>query len=109
MMQSEHSWDCKECRFSTLFEWEFQEHIKETGHKKGRFSMPFSRWVIQSWLAASATRRVAAAISSLIYVILLVTFIGYFVPITVVFGLSIWIILKADFEFSGTGPEDDSD
>ena len=96
-MQVKHTWDCSECRFTTMFEWEWREHLNATGHRKRRFFMPFSRWIVRSWFEASTGRRILASIGFVTYAVLLVMFIESAVPLTVVFGLFIWIALKAQF------------
>ena len=100
MMQVKQTWDCSECRFATMFEWELLEHLKATGHRKRRFFTPFSRWAIRAWIEASTGRRIFVSIVFVTYVVLLVMFIESAGPITVVCGLFIWIALKARVNFS---------
>jgi hypothetical protein len=101
-MQVKQARECSECGFATLFSWELREHLKATGHRKRRFFTPFSRWIIKNWIKASTTRRITALIISAAYVALLTMFPGNVIPITIVFGLLIWIVLKADSKSSRT-------
>ena len=108
-MQVQYTRRCIECGFATMFDWELRAHLKATGHRRRRYSMPFSRWVIGRWIGASLERRIIASIMLAVYVILLVIFLDKFVPITLVFGLLIGFTLRGNINSSYRELEEDSE
>jgi hypothetical protein len=99
-MQGQHPWNCSGCGFAAVYNWELREHLKTPCHKRGRFLMPFSRWVIRHWVRASTGRKIIASIMLAIYVVLLVMFLDNFELITLVIGLLIAFTLRVKLDAS---------